>query len=187
MDLIGIENEAEFFLLARSSDVLEVELQDITNRWSKDLEGTNPLTRLTSSAEAYTRVYRQLLNTTDKSVRAELYAELTSRAANALGYEVKRASETLALDSGSLSHAYSIKHSTQTANPPSGFWKRQRRQLVKNKLTRLAKPLIKNNSLLMKPNTQRPIWLLKSSLRRASSIWRMRRDMYWLLVPLNGC
>ena len=98
MDLTGIANEAEFFPAGTLSDVLEVELQDITNRWSKDLEGTNPLTRLTSAAEAYTRVYRQLLNTSDKSVRAEQYAELTSRAANALGYEVKRASETLALD-----------------------------------------------------------------------------------------
>lgn len=102
MDLTGIENEAEFFPAGTLSDVLEVELQDITNRWSKDLEGTNPLTRLTSEAEAYTRVYRQLLNTSDTSVRAELYAELTSRAANTLGYEVKRTSETLALNSGSL-------------------------------------------------------------------------------------
>ena len=52
MDLTGIENEAEFFPAGTLSDVLEVELQDITNRWSKDLEGTSPLTRLTSSAEA---------------------------------------------------------------------------------------------------------------------------------------
>ena len=102
MDLTGIENEAEFFPAGTLSDVLEVELQDITNRWSKDLEGGSPITRLSSSADAYTRTYRQLLNTTDKSVRAELYAELTSRAANALGYEIKRGSETLALDTGSL-------------------------------------------------------------------------------------
>lgn len=119
MDLTGIENEAEFFPAGTLSDVLEVELQDITNRWSKDLEGTNPLTRLTSSAEAYTRVYRQLLNTTDKSVRAELYAELTSRAANALGYEVKRASETLALDSGSLAR---VLNKTFDADGKPALW-----------------------------------------------------------------
>jgi len=119
MDLTGIENEAEFFPAGTLSDVLEVELQDITNRWSKDLEGTNPLTRLTSSAEAYTRVYRQLLNTSDKSVRAELYAELTSRAANALGYEVKRASETLALDSGSLAR---VLNKTFDADGKPALW-----------------------------------------------------------------
>jgi hypothetical protein len=119
MDLTGIENEAEFFPAGTLSDVLEVELQDITNRWSKDLEGTNPLTRLTSSAEAYTRVYRQLLNTSDKSVRAELYAELTSRAANALGYEVKRAGETLALDSGSLAR---VLNKTFDADGKPALW-----------------------------------------------------------------
>jgi hypothetical protein len=102
VDLAGIENEAEFFPAGTLSDVLEVELQDIASRWSKDLKGANPITRLSSSADAYTRTYRQLLNTTDKSVRAELYADLTSRAANALGYEIKRGSETLALDTGSL-------------------------------------------------------------------------------------
>ena len=119
MDLTGIENEAEFFPAGTLSDVLEVELQDITNRWSKDLEGSNPVARLTSAAEAYTRTYRQLLNTTDKSVRAELYADLTSRAANALGYEVKRASETLALDSGSLAR---VLNKTFDADGKPALW-----------------------------------------------------------------
>lgn len=102
MDLAGIENEAEFFPAGTLSDVLKAELQDITNRWSKALDGTNPLMRLTSAVDAYTRTYRQLLNTSDKSVRTELYTELNSLAANALGYKVKRACETLALESGSL-------------------------------------------------------------------------------------
>ena len=119
MDLTGIENEAEFFPAGTLSDVLEVELQDITNRWSKDLEGSNPVARLTSAAEAYTRTYRQLLNTTDKSVRTELYADLTARAANALGYEVKRASETLALDSGSLAR---VLNKTFDADGKPALW-----------------------------------------------------------------
>ena len=119
MDLTGIENEAEFFPAGTLSDVLEVELQDITNRWSKDLEGINPLTRLTSAAEAYTRVYRRLLNTSDKSARTELHAELTSRAANALGYEVKRASETLAFESGSLAR---VLNKTFDAQGKPALW-----------------------------------------------------------------
>ena len=44
MDLTGIENEAEFFPAGTLSDVLEVELQDITGRWSRELEGANPVT-----------------------------------------------------------------------------------------------------------------------------------------------
>ena len=119
MDLTGIENEAEFFPAGTLSDVLEVELQDITNRWSKDLEGGNPITRLSSSADAYTRTYRQLLNTTDKTDRAELYADLTSRAANALGYEIKRGSETLALDSGSLAR---VLNKTFDADGKAALW-----------------------------------------------------------------
>ncbi len=34
MDLIGIDNEAEFFPSGTLSDVLKEELQDITARWA---------------------------------------------------------------------------------------------------------------------------------------------------------
>ena len=102
MDLTGIENEAEFFPAGTLSDVLEVELQDITGRWSRELEGANPVTRLSGSADTYLRLYRQLLNTTDKNLRNELYSQSVALVSTALGYDVKRSSETLALDAGSL-------------------------------------------------------------------------------------
>ena len=107
MNLTGIENEAEFFPAGTLSDVLEVELQDITGRWARELEGTNPVTRLSGSADTYLRLYRQLLNTTDKNLRNELYSQSVALVSRALGYDVKRSSETLALDTGSLARVMS--------------------------------------------------------------------------------
>ena len=95
MDLTGIENEAEFFPAGTLSDVLEVELQDITVRWSRELEGANPVTRLSGSANTYLRLYRQLLNTTDNNLRGELYSQILALISTALGYDVKRSAKRL--------------------------------------------------------------------------------------------
>ena len=119
MDLTGIENEAEFFPAGTLSDVLEVELQDITGRWSRELEGANPVTRLSGSADTYLRLYRQLLNTTDKNLRNELYSESVALASTALGYDVKRSSETLALDAESLAR---VMNKTFDADGKQALW-----------------------------------------------------------------
>jgi len=119
MDLTGIENEAEFFPAGTLSDVLEVELQDITGRWSRELEGANPVTRLSGSADAYLRLYRQLLNTTDKNLRNELYSQSVVLVSTALGYDVKRSSETLALDAGSLAR---VMNKTFDADGKQALW-----------------------------------------------------------------
>ncbi|MAI12440.1 MAG: hypothetical protein CMM15_00330 [Rhodospirillaceae bacterium] len=119
MDLTGIENEAEFFPAGTLSDVLEVELQDITGRWSRELEGANPVTRLSGSADTYLRLYRQLLNTTDKNLRSELYSQSVALVSTALGYDVKRSSETLALDAGSLAR---VMNKTFDADGKQALW-----------------------------------------------------------------
>lgn len=119
MDLTGIENEAEFFPAGTLSDVLEVELQDITGRWSRELEGANPVTRLSGSADAYLRLYRQLLNTTDKNLRNELYSQSLALVSTALGYEVKRSSEVLAFDAGSLAR---VMNKTFDADGKQALW-----------------------------------------------------------------
>jgi hypothetical protein len=119
MDLTGIENEAEFFPAGTLSDVLEVELQDITGRWSRELEGANPVTRLSGSADAYLRLYRQLLNTTDKNLRNELYSQSVALVSTSLGYDVKRSSETLALDAGSLAR---VMNKTFDADGKQALW-----------------------------------------------------------------
>ena len=46
MDLIGIENEAEFFPSGTLSDVLKEELQDITARWAGLDRTAHPVERL---------------------------------------------------------------------------------------------------------------------------------------------
>ena len=102
MDLTGIENEAEFFPAGTLSDVLEVELQDITSRWSRNESNENPVSELSAVAEEYLRLYRQLSNTKDRSSRAELGIRIQTLIAVALGYQAKRAVEVLALESGTL-------------------------------------------------------------------------------------
>ncbi len=119
MDLTGIENEAEFFPAGTLSDVLEVELQDITGRWSRELEGANPVTRLSGSADTYLRLYRQLLNTTDKNLRNDLYSQSVALVTTALGYDVKRSSEPLAVDAGSLAR---VMNKTFDADGKQALW-----------------------------------------------------------------
>ena len=119
MDLTGIENEAEFFPAGTLSEVLEVELQDITGKWSRDPERENPVTRISGAADNYLRLYRQLLNTTDKKIRGELYSQSLALLSTALGYEVRRSGETLALDTGSLAR---VLNKTFNADGKPALW-----------------------------------------------------------------
>lgn len=119
MDLTGIENEAEFFPAGTLSDVLETELQDISGRWSRELEGNNPITRLSGIADNFIRSYRELLNTKDQQRRGELYAQNIALVANALGYTIKKFSEPTALETGTLAR---LTSKTFNADGKQALW-----------------------------------------------------------------
>lgn len=119
MDLTGIENEAEFFPAGTLSDVLETELQDISGRWSRELEGNNPITRLSGIADSFIRSYRELLNTKDQQLRGELYAQNIVLVANALGYAIEKFSEPTALETGTLAR---LTNKTFNADGKQALW-----------------------------------------------------------------
>ena len=60
MDLIGIDNEAEFFPSGTLSDVLKEELQDITARWAGLDRTAHPVERLARVAGPTIEALRQV-------------------------------------------------------------------------------------------------------------------------------
>ncbi len=98
MDLIGIENEAEFFPSGTLSDVLKEELQDITARWSGLEKNSHPVERLTRVASPAVETLRQVLNTSDQNRRRELVRDAQNALLAALGYTWKREAVITALD-----------------------------------------------------------------------------------------
>ena len=102
MDLIGIENEAEFFPAGALSDALEDELRQITSQWSKGIAAENPSQRLTLCAEPYLLSVRQIRNTPDRTRRQELRQKATHSLITALGYEYSRLCLPTALDGETL-------------------------------------------------------------------------------------
>lgn len=97
MELIGIENEAEFFPAGTLSDVLKDELQDITSRWAGLEKSAHPIERLTRIVSSVTEALRQIRNTSDRARQAELIQELHHALLSALGYECKRQTAITAL------------------------------------------------------------------------------------------
>ena len=98
MDLIGIENEAEFFPSGTLSDVLKEELQDITARWSGLEKSAHPVERLIRVASPTVETLRQLRNTSDRDRRHELVREAHHSILAALGYSWKRETVMTALE-----------------------------------------------------------------------------------------
>ncbi len=98
MDLIGIENEAEFFPSGTLSDVLKEELQDITARWAGLERAANPVERLARVASPTVEALRQVRNSSDQSRRAELVREAHHDVLVALGYRWRREGVYTALD-----------------------------------------------------------------------------------------
>jgi hypothetical protein len=90
MDLIGIENEGEFFPAGTLSDALQEELKEISARWTADLGSQNPAERLKRVAESYRAALHQMQNTTDSARRQEIRREASHSLVTALGYEWKR-------------------------------------------------------------------------------------------------
>ncbi|MBT9247976.1 N-6 DNA methylase (plasmid) [Gemmobacter fulvus] len=98
MDLIGIENEAEFFPSGTLSDVLKDELQDITARWAGHETGAHPVERLVRVATPTIEALRQVRNVSDRTRRAELVRDAHHAVLAALGYVWKRETAYTALD-----------------------------------------------------------------------------------------
>lgn len=98
MDLIGIENEAEFFPSGTLSDVLKEELQDITARWAGLERAAHPVERLARVAGPTVEALRQLRNSSDPSRRAGLARDAHHDLLTALGYTWRREGAYTALD-----------------------------------------------------------------------------------------
>ncbi|MBN7761636.1 N-6 DNA methylase [Nitratireductor aquibiodomus] len=98
MDLIGIENEAEFFPSGTLSDVLKEELQDITARWAGLDRTAHPVERLARVAGPTVEALRQVRNSTDRSRRAELVRDAHHDVLASLGYVWRREGAYTALD-----------------------------------------------------------------------------------------
>lgn len=90
MDLIGIENEAEFFPSGTLSDVLKDELQDITSRWSGLAKENHPVERLARVAGPTMAALRQIRNPTERARHAELTRDMHHGLLAALGYSWRR-------------------------------------------------------------------------------------------------
>ena len=90
MDLIGIENEAEFFPSGTLSDVLKEELSDITARWAGLEKSDHPIERLSRVASSTIEALRQIRNSSDTDRRTELTREMHHALLSALGYAWKR-------------------------------------------------------------------------------------------------
>ncbi len=102
MELIGIENEAEFFPSGTLSDVLKEELADITARWSGLDKKRHPVDRLQSVSGATLDAYRQIRASSEASKRLGLTQETRFKVLEALGYEWKREAMPAGLDGQTL-------------------------------------------------------------------------------------
>lgn len=98
MDLIGIDNEAEFFPSGTLSDVLKEELQDITARWAGLDRAAHPVERLARVAGPTLEALRLVRNNSDQLRRAELVRDAHHAVLNALGYTWHREGAFTALD-----------------------------------------------------------------------------------------
>ncbi|WP_162891690.1 hypothetical protein [Profundibacter amoris] len=85
MDLIGIENEAEFFPSGTLSDVLKEELQDITARWSGLDKAAHPIERLARVTAPTIEALRQARNASNADRRKELVRDAHHSFLSALG------------------------------------------------------------------------------------------------------
>ena len=90
MDLIGIENEAEFFPSGTLSDVLKEELSDITARWSGLEKAVHPVERLSRVTTPTIQALRRFRNSSDANRRSELVRNAHHALLKALGYTWKR-------------------------------------------------------------------------------------------------
>lgn len=98
MDLIGIENEAEFLPSGTLSDVLKEYLLDVNARWSGLDKEAHPVERLASIAAPTVEALRQVRNASDAGRRQEVARKAHHDLLGALGYSWKREAVATALN-----------------------------------------------------------------------------------------
>lgn len=98
MELIGIENEGEFFPAGTLSEGLQDELREISNHWSADHADNSPLERLKRVASPHYASLLQILNSADPQRRAEVARSAIFALVEALGYTFARDALPTAFD-----------------------------------------------------------------------------------------
>ena len=90
MQLIGIENENEFYPAGFFSGALEGELNEAISRWAKDAATINPASRLASCLIEYRDMVEKVRAMPDRERAIELRRKATHSLVSALGYEYSR-------------------------------------------------------------------------------------------------
>jgi hypothetical protein len=98
MELIGIENEGEFFPAGTLSEGLQDELREISNRWSADHADNSPLERLKRVASPHHASLLQILNSADPQRRVEVARSAIFALVESLGYTFARDALPTAFD-----------------------------------------------------------------------------------------
>jgi hypothetical protein len=102
MQLIGIENENEFYPAGFFSGALEEELKEIISRWADERGSDNPVQRLSSCVAEYREMMERVRTMADTSRAAELRREATHKLVTALGYCYERKGFETALEGETL-------------------------------------------------------------------------------------
>lgn len=89
MDLIGIEDEGEYFPAGTLSDGLQEELKEISSRWTSELGSASPAERLRRVAEPHAKALQDIRNLADPVRREDIARQARFNLVEALGYSWK--------------------------------------------------------------------------------------------------
>lgn len=98
MELIGIENEAEFFPAGALTDSFREDLQHLVGGWSELARTQHPVDRLRATAEPFLDTLGRLRRSKDSDHRKRLWRENLNALVSGLGYEYRPQVEHLAYD-----------------------------------------------------------------------------------------
>ena len=101
MELVGIENEAEFFPAGTLSDVLKDELREITSHWSHDDSTIDPVKRLSEISTTTLRSLASIRRASGKR-RTDLVQEMRTFILSSLGYERRYQEVSSGMDENSI-------------------------------------------------------------------------------------
>lgn len=102
MELIGIENENEFYPAGFFSGALEGELTEIISRWAGERGSDNPVQRLSSCVAEYREMIERVRTMADPDRATELRQAATQKLVSALGYTYERKGLETCLEGHSL-------------------------------------------------------------------------------------
>jgi hypothetical protein len=89
MDLIGIEDEGEYFPAGTLSDGLQDELKEISSRWTSELGSESPAERLKRVAGLHAKSLSDIRNLADPARREDIARQARFNLVEALGYSWK--------------------------------------------------------------------------------------------------